>query len=85
MGALVKKNREYRRENPVWFSAICKKYRKRYPEKIKARWRAYYSFKITNEKCQLCNAPATERHHISYLDPLILVLVCKPCHAKIHL
>jgi hypothetical protein len=54
----------------------------RHPEKRKARTAAYFKVKIDNGTlCERCKKSlATERHHPDYNTPLIVRLLCKPCH-----
>lgn len=37
------------------------------------------------EKCDLCKAPAVDRHHADYSKPLEVMHLCRSCHMKIHM
>lgn len=40
----------------------------------------YQPYYLTGVKCDICGAPAVERHHITYYPPEFAPL-CKLCHA----
>jgi hypothetical protein len=54
-----------------------------YPERKSAHFRAQYTIPL-KDKCELCGARATDRHHPDYSKPLDVIHLCKSCHGKQH-
>jgi hypothetical protein len=54
--------------------------------KEQARAKAQHSIPLVNgELCSICNSnKRLERHHSNYNKPMVVIVVCKKCHAKIH-
>ena len=45
--------------------------------------RAKY-FIALKDKCELCDSPATDRHHDDYSKPLEVRHLCRSCHMNLH-
>lgn len=70
-------------------TAQSRRYRKKYPQKVKAHRICEYArlkkILILPNKCQLCKSQTkVEGHHRNYKQPLKVIWVCWKCHNKIH-
>lgn len=66
---------------------IQKRYRKKYPEKNRARLKvqdAKRAGKMKCEPCSVCGATRAEAHHDDYSKPLDVVWLCTKHHAERH-
>ncbi len=61
-----------------------------YRAKRAARMAVFYAIEdgelVRPDVCEVCDCPHSEMqaHHTNYGDPLNVIWVCPPCHAKIH-
>jgi len=78
-----KKKEEYRKNNLILYSLKAKKYRDKYPNKIKAHRLA---MKIPlKSNCEICGSKIKlERHHWNYKKPFLVNTLCQECHAIQH-
>ena len=65
------------------------RYRKEYPEKVKAHYLANYAAKKNRigvyDKCAQCGqSKKIEKHHQDYSKPLEVIFLCKQCHCDVH-
>lgn len=63
-----------------------RRWRKKYPEKIRAVNIANRKIKIPKgEKCTMCKKRlATDKHHPDYSKPLKVIFLCRKCHNGVH-
>lgn len=79
-------NRNYNKRNRKRFSINAKKYRQKYPEKIKAHNKAKNIEIIKGKLCEICNINlAKEKHHPNYFKPFDVKFLCVSCHNKTHI
>lgn len=65
---------------------VSASYRKRHPDKVRARRIVYkmrYEGKLTKKPC-FCGSKKVEAHHDDYTKPLEIVWLCKRHHEEIH-
>ena len=73
------------------YNAEIQKRQRRTPrENIKklARLYTYYQMKagkIARESCAVCGEQQGEAHHKDYNEPILIVWLCKRCHARVHI
>jgi hypothetical protein len=92
-----KYNRRYRKEHSKEKKDYNKEYVKNHLEEIreynnkhkdlnKIRNQANYYIKIPkNQLCEICNKrKVNDKHHPNYSKPLLVLFVCRKCHAIIH-
>lgn len=94
MGCRMADRRENPSVNPNWKDGSCvtnkgsqAAYRKRYPERIKARrqvGKAIREGRLNRLPCATCGNIKSEAHHEDYDKPLEVDWLCKKCHAGIH-
>lgn len=63
------------------------RYRKKYPEKQKARWITQSKIqrgKLKRGDCEVCNKINAEAHHLDYKNPDKIKWLCRQCHRKEH-
>lgn len=75
--------REYRRQHPEHAAA----YRRRNPEKVRARSvlnEAIRGGKLDRLPCEICGAPHAEAHHEDYTRPLDVRWLCRDHHHEVH-
>ena len=77
-------------EDIAWrknFNKHGKKYRQRYPERIRAKKRVAYAIrtgKLKRKPCRVCGDPKSEAHHPDYNQPLKVVFFCRKHHEMEH-
>ena len=81
---LLKQQSEFAKENRDLMNLKSIIYKKKHPEKVRARDIAKYRIKIPQGQiCVLCNKNiATDRHHDDYSKPLDVKFVCRSCNNK---
>jgi hypothetical protein len=62
---------------------VLKQWRARYPLRSRTHLRAERKHRKAPDACQMCGllGKRLERHHPDYELPLLIVWLCKPCHA----
>jgi len=62
--------------------AIVRRWREKHPDRRVAHLAAQRAHRKAPSCCQMCGLPKRlERHHPDYALPLLIVWLCKPCHA----
>jgi hypothetical protein len=83
--------REFRARNPDYFMFKQREYvaDPANAQKIKAREQVRQAVKqfglVLPKACEKCGSDADlQKHHEDYNKPLDVVVLCRPCHAKLH-
>ena len=84
----LRKNKQWKKENPDFVLLLSKKGRERFPEKYKARTAVSNALHlgklIRPDHCSECNKRCKpEAHHEDYSKPLEVVWLCNECHNKV--
>ncbi len=82
-------NKEWRKNNPGWSTAVGKRYRERYPEKNRAQRIIEYAIRTGKiyrpDYCESCFKECVpDGHHEDYSKPFEVEWLCKLCHTKLH-
>lgn len=78
----LQKSRRQRENNPERVNARQTRYRKKYPFKIKAQWKAFSNIPIVGDCADCGSLENLERHHPDYSEPLEVEILCHKCHVK---
>jgi len=80
--------------NPNWKGGISTNYyrykliqKERYPDRLKARERAYDAVKagkLIKQNCEVCGSQNVQLHHDSYDHPLKVRWLCPAHHREFH-
>jgi ribosomal protein S27AE len=66
---------------------LAAEYRRKNPEKIKARSTLYSALRtgrIERQPCERCGAEKVQAHHDDYSRPLDVRWLCRDCHWDVH-
>lgn len=84
----LSKAREWKQLNPEAHAKSVSAYRRKYPEKYKARAAVAYALKngqLQKSPCVTCNTQlGVCAHHEDYSKPLQVIWLCRGCHTKEH-
>ncbi len=61
---------------------ITREWRRKHPDRLAAHNKAQLAGLKAPSQCEACQLPKRlEKHHPDYSKPLLVVWLCKPCHA----
>jgi hypothetical protein len=80
-------SKKWNKQRPESLIKNQKKYRKKYPEKVKARVAISNAVKLGKIKrlpCEVCGNIKADAHHEDYDEPLEVVWLCRKHHFQAH-
>lgn len=87
MNMVLEYNRNWNKKHRYRFQILSASYRKKFPEKIKAR--SLFRTMVLNgmikpKPCEVCGCKKVEGHHDDYSKPLEVRWLCTLHHRKLH-
>lgn len=79
------KKKELTEKRKVQLKQSIKKWRNKYPEKLKAHRKVFIELRagrIKSEPCEVCGMFPTQAHHEDYSKPLNVIWLCKTHHVE---
>lgn len=79
--------KNWQSNNSDWVREKDRKYKKKYPEKVKAAEMANYAIKtgrLKKQPCEVCGEKNVHAHHDDYSEPLEVRWLCPQCHVDHH-